>query len=250
MTYQRGKCLYAGKASELYEAADEHGRVIPDLCIINRKDDITAQDGAVRSKIEGKGIYTNRISNHLFRMLEKEDVHTHFVFELSSRETLIKRTTPLPLEVVVRNIATGSLCQRLPFTDGILLYDPIVELFYKSDAYHDPLINHYHAIALEIVNSEEELKDIEWLAKDASAVLQDIFANVGIALVDLKLEFGRLPSGELILIDEISPDTCRLWDTRTGQKLDKDIFRQGLGNDATAAAYREVYERLTAVDGT
>lgn len=244
-TYQRGQRLYDGKASALYEVADLHGAVLPDLLIIERKNDITKLDGEVRDTIEEKGAYTNRISNCLFRMLEEEGVPTHFIQELSPRETLIKRTTPLKLEVIVRNIATGSLCKRLPIPEGTILDPPIIELDYKDDAYHDPLINYSHALALQVVQDEIELVDIERMAADINVALQDFFKGIGITLVDFKLEFGRLDDGQIILIDEISPDTCRLWDTATSQKLDKDIFRNGQGNDATRAAYREVFDRLT-----
>ena len=244
MTYQRGKCLYEGKASTLYEAVDEHDQVVSDLLIINRKDDITKLDGEVRSTIEGKGAYTNRISNCLFRMLEGEGIQTHLVCELSAHETLIKRTTPLQLEVIVRNIATGSLCKRLPIAEGAILEAPIIELDFKSDEYHDPLINHSHAFALGVVDDTRALYDIEDMAAHINIVLQDFFSDIGITLVDFKLEFGRLANGEIILIDEISPDTCRLWDMKTGQKLDKDVFRKGMGDDATLVAYREVFDRL------
>lgn len=244
MIYQKGKCLYEGKASKLYEAADEHGAILDNLLVIERKDDITKLDGEVRDTIEGKGAYTNRISNLLFRLLEHELIPTHFMQELSAHETLIVKTEPLKLEIIVRNIATGSLCKRLPFQDGTVLRAPIVELDYKDDAYHDPLINRDHALELGLVQNVGELDGIEEMAEDVNRVLQEFFRKAGITLVDFKIEIGRDQSGQLIVIDEISPDTCRLWDTETGQKLDKDIFRSGQGNDATSAAYREVFDRL------
>lgn len=243
-TYQKGKTLYEGKASRLCQAADLQGNVDPNFLIIDRKNDITKLDGQVRDSIEGKGAYTNRISNVIFRMLEEHGIPTHYVRELSSNETLVKQTTPLKLEVVVRNIATGSLCKALPIKPGTVLQYPIIELDYKDDELGDPLINHGRALALGVVGDEAELLQIEEMAGTINDVLQDFFEEMGITLVDFKLEFGRLPSGEIILIDEISPDTCRLWDAETGQSLDKDIFRNGKGNDATAAAYREVFERL------
>lgn len=233
--------LYEGKASRLYEVVD-----YPALLIIERKDDITKLDGEVRDQIEGKGTYTNRISNLLFQQLRKAHLPTHFVEELSERETLIRRTTPFPLEVIVRNIATGSLCRRLPFVEGVELEEPLVELDYKSDKYHDPLINTQHAVLLGAVRDYDEVDIIMELARSVNAILWGFFQKIGIILVDFKLEFGRTPDGKIIVIDEISPDTCRLWDAKTRQSLDKDIFRRGQGNDATSSAYCEILERLTS----
>ncbi len=241
-TYQKApQPLYEGKASRLYEVVDQ-----PNLLIIERKDDVTKLDGEVRDHIEGKGAYTNRISNQLFRQLGKHGIPTHFVQELTDRETLIQRTSPLLLEVIVRNYATGSLCKRLPIKDGTLLRAPLVELDYKDDEYHDPLINHDHALELGVVNNEDELYGIEELARSVNTVLWNFFKKIGIILVDFKLEFGRLPNDKIIVIDEISPDTCRFWDAKTKRSLDKDVFRTGMGIDATFAAYREVFDRLTA----
>lgn len=244
--YQRGKLIYEGKASRLYEAADLSGVVLPDLLIIERKDDITKLDGKVRDSVAGKGACTNRISNRLFRYLEENGILTHFVEELSDRETLITKVEPFPLEVIVRNIATGSLCKRLPIKEGTVLPRPIVEFDYKSDEYGDPMINHDQAIALGIVDDdgENDLYEIEAIALDVNALLSQFFLEVGIILVDFKLEFGRIDSGHILVIDEISPDTCRFWDAETHQKLDKDVFRQGMGTDATASAYAEVMRRL------
>lgn len=244
MTYQKGQRLYEGKASRLYEAANLSGEVLPQYLIIERKDDITKLDGEVRDSVKGKGACTNRISNRLFRLLEEHGISTHFVEELSDRETLIRRTEPFQLEVIVRNIATGSLCKRLPIPDGTPLEQPIVELDYKDDEYHDPLINSSHALALGVVDGLSTLGLIEETALKVNEVLSDFFASVGIILVDFKLEFGRDTAGKIFVIDEISPDTCRFWDAKTHQKLDKDVFRQGMGTDATQAAYGEVLRRL------
>lgn len=243
-SYQKyQKPLYEGKASRLYEVVDNYK-----LLIIERKDDVTKLDGQVRDRIEGKGSYTNRISNALFRLLEQNGVPTHFVQELNNNETLIRRAEQFPLEVIVRNYATGSLCKRLPFVDRTKLRVPLVELDYKSDEFHDPLINDEHALLLGAVDNIQELTEIREMARKANTVLKDFFAQIGIILVDFKLEFGRLPDhGGIIIIDEISPDTCRFWDAKTQQSLDKDVFRNGQGNDATYAAYREIFERLTTV---
>lgn len=233
--------FYEGKASRLFEVEGH-----PDLLIILRKDDITTLDGEVRDHIEGKGSYTNRISNLLFRLLQSKGVPTHFKQELSANETLVLRTDPLKFEVIVRNVAAGSLCKRLPFEEGTEFENPLVEFDYKSDEYHDPLINEDHALLLGLVNSYDEYFEIGDMALEVNEVLKTFFAEIGIILVDFKLEFGRLPDEHFILIDEISPDTCRLQDARTRQSLDKDIFRKGGDNEATANAYREVFDRLAA----
>jgi len=239
-TYQKAsKPLYEGKASRLWEVVGQ-----PNLLVIERKDDITKLDGDVRDHIESKGSYTNRISNLLFRQLHNAGIPTHFVEELNSNETLIQRAKPFLLEVVVRNVATGSLCKRLPFENGDLLKEPLLELFYKSDSHHDPFINTQHAVLLGAVESYVDIDDIKELALSANTVLWNYFQKIGIILVDFKLEFGRLPDGKIGVIDEISPDTCRFWDAETRQSLDKDVFRTGQGNDATLSAYREILGRI------
>lgn len=245
MAYQVGQCIYEGKSNRLHQVADMHGTVIPGQLIIERTDNITKLDGDVRDSIEGKGVCANRISNLLFQLLERNHLPTHFLEELDSRRTLIRETEPLKLEVIVRNIATGSLCKRLPIADGTILPFRIIELDYKNDAYHDPLINHDHALALGLVANQDELFEIEEMAECINRILQDFFSEIGIILVDFKLEFGRTDDDTIIVIDEISPDTCRLWDLKTKQPLDKDLFRKGMGDDATIAAYREVLDRLT-----
>lgn len=232
--------FYEGKANKLYEVANE-----PQLLVIQRKDDASANDGERKGSILGKGVCNNYISNYLFKLLEKRGIATHYFEELSEDETLILRTEPIKLEVIIRNIATGSLCKNLPFTDGTDLGCTIYELHLKDDSRHDPLINDYQAVALGLA-SFDELERIETMTFEINSALQDAFADIGIILVDFKVEFGRLPDGKIALIDEVSPDTCRLWDAETRKKLDKDRFRQNLGEEAEA--YREIYERIKAID--
>lgn len=242
-TYQKiNPPIYEGKASRLWEVKD-----YPNRLIIERKDDITKLDGEVRDHIEGKGSYTNRISNLLFRYIDEEtrSVTTHFVEELTPNETLIVRAEPLKLEVIVRNVAAGSLCRNLPFETGTVLKQPIVEFDYKSDEYKDPLANDDQLIALGIVDDAFELDRIREIASEINDALKELFDEAGITLVDFKIEIGRDEDGDLILIDELSPDTMRLWDQKTGASLDKDIFRKGGSNDATSAAYNEIFERLS-----
>ncbi len=230
--------IYEGKANRLYEVEGH-----PEYLIIERKDDITAGNGAKHDTIEDKGFYNNKISNQLFWVLRNNSavVPTHFVQELSDCETLIQKTNPIKLEIVVRNIATGSIIERLPFDDGQEFTNPIFELYYKDDALGDPLINHSEALALGVI-SERDYADIEGMALIVNDTLKEFFNEIGIILVDFKIEVGRTPQGDLIIIDEISPDTCRLWDAETRKKLDKDRFRQGLGDEA--GAYREIYRRV------
>lgn len=232
--------IYEGKANRLYEVKDH-----PEYLIIERKDDVTAGNGAKHGTIENKGFYNNKISNQLFAMLdaaERPHVRTHFVQEISDRETLILKAEPIKLEVVVRNIATGSICKRLPFTDGDEFKNHIFEIYYKDDAWNDPMVNELEAIELGVLRDADEYDDIYLAAYDINQLLRKFFDKIGIILVDFKVEFGRLPDGNLVLIDEISPDTCRLWDAETKKKLDKDRFRQGLGDEA--GAYREIYRRV------
>lgn len=232
--------IYEGKANRLYEVEGH-----PEFLIIERKDDVTAGNGAKHGTIENKGFYNNKISNRLFAMLDNEanpNFRTHFVQEISERETLIVKTEPIKLEVVMRNIATGSVCKRLPFTDGEELKNPLFEIYYKNDDWDDPLVNEFEAIELDVLRDVDEYGDIYLAAYDINMALQRFFRKVGIILVDFKIEFGRTPQGELLVIDEISPDTCRLWDMETRKKLDKDRFRQGLGDEA--GAYREIYRRV------
>ena len=189
----------------------------------------------------GKGAINNRMTNMLMQMLEKKGVPTHFVEELSERETVVKKVTIVPLEVIVRNISAGSFAQRYGVEEGIVFDEPTIEFSYKNDDLGDPLMNQYHALALKLA-TKEEIDTIKAMALKVNAALQEFFLGVGIKLVDFKLEFGRTTDGTVILADEISPDTCRLWDKETNEKLDKDRFRRDLGN--VEGAYQEVMRRL------
>lgn len=242
LQYAKGEMIYEGKASKLWEVEGDRT-----LLIIERKDNITKLDGKVKRSIDNKGVYTNNISNLCFRELENHGINTHLVRQLSDTETLIRNIKPLMLEVIVRNVATGSLCKRLPIKDGTVLANPIVEFDYKSDEYGDPLINDDHAIALGIVQEYEDLEFIRGTALEVNDILRQYFAQANIDLFDLKLEVGMDEDGEVIVIDEISPDTCRLRDITTGDTLDKDIFRQKDDTDGTLVAYREVLTRLKAL---
>ena len=228
--------LYEGKAKKVFATDDA------DLVIVDYKDDATAGDGAKKGTIRGKGVVNNRLSNNLMKMLAEKGVPTHFVEELSDRETLVKKVEIVPLEVIIRNVAAGSFTKRLGVPEGTVLKIPTIEFSYKNDEYHDPLINHYHALALGLA-TQEEIDTIIRLAFQVNDLLKAFFLTVGIRLVDFKLEFGRLTGGTIVLADEISPDTCRLWDEKTHEKLDKDRFRRDLGK--VEDAYQEVMRRLT-----
>lgn len=227
--------LYEGKAKKVYATDD------PNLYIVDYKDDATAGNGAKKGTIEGKGPINNRITNHLMALLERSGVPTHFVRELGPRETLVKKVTIVPLEVIVRNIAAGSLANRLGLEEGVRMSSPVLEFCYKDDALGDPMVNDYHILAMGWA-TREELDHIAQLSFKINEILGDYLKDAGIELIDFKLEFGRTPDGQIILADEISPDTCRFWDTRTGEKLDKDRFRRDLGG--VEDAYREVMRRL------
>ncbi len=226
--------IYEGKAKRVYKTTDE------DLLIIEFKDTATAFDGQKKGVIPGKGIVNNKVSATFFELLEKQGIRTHFVRILNDREMLVKRVSIIPLEVIVRNVAAGSLCKRLNFQEGTLLKLPIVELCYKNDELHDPMINHYHALALGLA-TKDELSFIEETALKINEILKSFLAEKSLILVDFKLEFGRR-DGEILLADEISPDTCRFWDASTLEKLDKDRFRRDLGK--VEEAYWEVYRRV------
>lgn len=232
---EKAELLYEGKAKKVFAAKDK------DLVIVSYKDDATAFDGTKKGTISGKGEVNNRMSNYLMRLLSQNGVPTHFVQELSARETLVKRVSIVPLEVIVRNISAGSFSRRYGVPEGIVFDRPTIEFSYKNDELHDPLINEYHALALKLATAEE-IETIKTLAFKVNALLSGFFLTIGIRLVDFKLEFGRLPDGQIVLADEISPDTCRLWDSKTGEKLDKDRFRRDLGN--VEGAYREVMRRI------
>ena len=228
--------LYEGKAKKVYATDD------PEKLIVSYKDDATAFNGQKKGTIAGKGSINNRMSNLLMQILEKSGVPTHFIEELNDRETVVKKVSIVPLEVIIRNIAAGSFSQRYGVEEGRVFDSPTIEFSYKNDDLGDPLINEYHALALKLATKEE----IDTIKKYAFAVddkLKEIFAACGITLVDFKLEFGKTSDGTIILADEISPDTCRFWDSATGKKLDKDRFRRDLGG--AEDAYIEVMDRLS-----
>ncbi len=231
----KGSQLYEGKAKKVFATDD------PELLIVSYKDDATAFNGLKRGTIEGKGAINNKMSNALMRLLEKKGVPTHFVKELNDRETLVKKVQIVPLEVIVRNISAGSFSKRYGVEEGIVFSAPTIEFSYKNDALGDPLINEYHALALNLA-TPEEIADIKKYTFQINDVLKQFWASCGVTLVDFKLEFGRLSSGEIVLADEISPDTCRLWDSETGKKLDKDRFRRDLGG--VEDAYQEIMGRM------
>ena len=227
--------LYEGKAKKVFATDD------PNVVIVDYKDDATAFNGEKKGTITGKGVINNQMTNHLMRKLEAAGIPTHFVEELSERETAVKKVSIVPLEVIIRNISAGSFAKRYGVNEGIVFEAPTIEFSYKNDALGDPLINSYHAIALKLATPEE----IETIKKYSFAINDFLKAELlacGITLVDFKLEFGKLPDGTIVLADEISPDTCRFWDVKTGEKLDKDRFRRDLGN--VEGAYQEMSRRL------
>lgn len=226
--------LYEGKAKKVWTTADE------DMLIVDYKDDATAFNGEKKGTIVGKGAINNRMTNHVFKILESKGVPTHYVEELSDRETVVKKVEIVPLEVIIRNVAAGSFSKRLGVEEGTKFDAPTLEFSYKDDALGDPLINSYMAIALKAATREEIDKISEYAFK-VNDVLKEYFLGAGIELIDFKIEFGRY-HGDIILADEISPDTCRLWDVNTHEKLDKDRFRRDLGN--VEEAYNEVFKRL------
>jgi len=227
--------LYEGKAKKVFATDD------PNLYIVSYKDDATAFNGLKKGTIAGKGVINNRMSNMMMQMLEKEGVPTHFVEELSERDTLVKKVSIVPLEVIIRNISAGSFAKHYGVEEGIVFDAPTIEFSYKNDELGDPLLNRYHALALKLATAEE-IDTIERYAFKVNEVMKAYFLKLNITLVDFKLEFGRLPDGTIVLADEISPDTCRFWDKDTGEKLDKDRFRRDLGG--VEDAYNEVMRRL------
>ncbi len=231
------KCeqLYEGKAKKVFATDD------PNLVIVSYKDDATAFDGMKKGEIAGKGVVNNRMSNYLMSLLEKAGVPTHFVKELSDRETLVKKVSIVPLEVIIRNVSAGSFAKRYGVEEGIVFDSPTIEFSYKNDDLHDPLLNSYHALALKLA-TKEEIEKIKAMAFKINEVLKEYFAGLKVKLIDFKLEFGRTPEGEIVLADEISPDTCRFWDAETNEKLDKDRFRRDLGG--VEDAYCEMMKRV------
>ena len=227
--------LYEGKAKRVYATED------PNLLIVSYKDDATAFNGLKKGTIAGKGVINNQMSNRLMMRLAKAGVPNHFVEELNERDTLVRRVQIVPLEVIVRNIAAGSFSKRYGIDEGVVFDEPTVEYSYKNDALGDPLLNTSHALALGVA-TEEEIETIRRYALKVNEFLKAFWLDCGVILVDFKLEFGRIADGEIILADEISPDTCRLWDAKTHEKLDKDRFRRDLGG--VEDAYKEIMKRL------
>lgn len=234
---EKGQEIYEGKAKKLYSTAN------PELIIVSYKDDATAFNGLKKGTILGKGIINNKMSNLLMQRLEKIGVPTQFVRELNDRETLVKKVCIIPLEVIVRNIAAGSFAKHYGVEEGIVFEHPTIEFSYKNDALGDPLLNEEHALVLKLV-SKEELALIKKYSFKINDVLKAFWKECTVTLVDFKLEFGKLTDGTIILADEISPDTSRLWDSKTGEKLDKDRFRFDLGR--VEEAYAEIFKRLEA----
>ncbi|VWL85522.1 phosphoribosylaminoimidazolesuccinocarboxamide synthase [Oceanivirga miroungae] len=232
-----GKFIYEGKAKQLYETSDK------DLVIVHYKDDATAGNGAKKGTILNKGVLNNEITTIIFKMLEENNIKTHFVEKLNDRDQLCQRVKIFPLEVIVRNIIAGSMAKRLGITEGTKINNTIFELCYKNDEYGDPLINNDHAVALNLA-SYEELDKIYEVTMKINELLKKKFEELGIILVDFKIEFGKNSKGEILLADEITPDTCRFWDMKTMKKLDKDRFRFDLGD--VEDAYLEIFRRLGA----
>ena len=232
---QKLEQIFEGKAKKVYKTDD------PERYIVDYKDDATAFNGLKKGTIAGKGIINNQMSNRLMQMIEQKGVPTHFVRELSERETLVKKVSIVPLEVIVRNIAAGSFSKRYGVDEGMVFEEPVIEFSYKNDALGDPLLNTDHALALKVA-TRAEIDTIKSYALKVNSILKAVWAECGVTLVDFKLEFGKTADGSIILADEISPDTCRLWDSATGEKLDKDRFRRDLGG--VEEAYAEIMKRL------
>ena len=232
--------LYEGKAKKVFATDD------PELLIVAYKDDATAFNGLKKGTIVGKGVINNKMSNRLMAMLEKNGIPTHYVRELSDRETLVKKVSIVPLEVIVRNISAGSFAKHYGVEEGIVFEQPTVEYSYKNDALGDPLLNTSHALALKLATAQE-IETIRTYALRIDELLKAFWKTCGVTLVDFKLEFGRLSDGTIVLADEISPDTCRLWDSKTGEKLDKDRFRRDMGG--VEEAYAEIMKRMEATLG-
>ena len=231
----KGVQLYEGKAKKVFATEN------PEYVIVSYKDDATAFNGLKKGTITGKGVINNRMTNLLMQMLEKAGVKTHFVEELSDRETLVRKVSIVPLEVIVRNVSAGSFSKRYGVEEGIRFENPTIEFSYKNDELGDPLLNEYHALALKLA-TREEIDQIKAMAFKVNDLLREFFDKCGVELIDFKLEFGRLSDGTIVLADEISPDTCRFWDKNTHEKLDKDRFRRDLGN--VEDAYQEMMKRV------
>lgn len=231
---EKKELLYEGKAKKVYTTEN------PDVLIVDYKDDATAFNGVKKGTIVGKGVVNNRMTNHIFRMLEEKGIPTHYIEELSDRETAVKKVEIVPLEVIVRNVAAGSFSKKLGIEEGFKLLSPTLEFSYKNDELGDPMINDYYAVAIGAA-TREEINKITELVFKINDILVDYFKSIKVDLIDFKVEFGRY-KGQIILADEISPDTCRFWDSETHEKLDKDRFRRDLGH--VEEAYEEIYRRI------
>lgn len=231
---EKKELLYEGKAKKVYTTEN------PDVLIVDYKDDATAFNGVKKGTIVGKGVVNNRMTNHIFKMLEEKGILTHFIEELSDRETAVKKVEIVPLEVIVRNVAAGSFSKKLGIEEGFRLLSPTLEFSYKNDELGDPMINDYYAVAIGAA-TREEIDKITELVFKINEILVDYFKSIKVDLIDFKVEFGRY-KGQIILADEISPDTCRFWDSETHEKLDKDRFRRDLGH--VEEAYEEIYRRI------
>lgn len=231
---EKKELLYEGKAKKVYTTEN------PDVLIVDYKDDATAFNGVKKGTIVGKGVVNNRMTNHIFKMLEEKGIPTHFIEELSDRETAVKKVEIVPLEVIVRNVAAGSFSKKLGIEEGFRLLSPTLEFSYKNDELGDPMINDYYAVAIGAA-TREEIDKITELVFKINEILVDYFKSIKVDLIDFKVEFGRY-KGQIILADEISPDTCRFWDSETHEKLDKDRFRRDLGR--VEEAYEEIYRRI------
>ena len=235
MFMQKTELLYEGKAKKVYATED------PEYCIVSYKDDATAFNGLKKGTIVGKGVVNNRMSNFMFKLLEQKGIKTHFVEELNERDTVVRKVSIVPLEVIVRNKAAGSLSKRLGLEEGTPMRVPVLEFCYKNDDLGDPMVNNYHIIAAGFA-TQEEIDKIASMSLAVNKTMIEFFKSVNVDLIDFKLEFGKTSDGEIILADEISPDTCRFWDIHTGEKLDKDRFRRDMGG--VEEAYAEMMKRI------
>ena len=231
---EKKELLYEGKAKKVYTTEN------PDVLIVDYKDEEKEYNGVKKGTIVGKGVVNNSMTNHIFKMLEEKGIPTHFIEELSDRETAVKKVEIVPLEVIVRNVAAGSFSKKLGIEEGFRLLSPTLEFSYKNDELGDPMINDYYAVAIGAA-TREEIDKITELVFKINEILVDYFKSIKVDLIDFKVEFGRY-KGQIILADEISPDTCRFWDSETHEKLDKDRFRRDLGH--VEEAYEEIYRRI------
>ena len=231
----KGKQLYEGKAKKIFETDK------PEILLVSYKDDATAFNGIKKGTILGKGIINNKVTNYMMRLLEKAGIPTHYIEEISERETLVKKVSIIPLEVIIRNVSAGSFAKNYGVEEGIIFDEPTIEFSYKNDNLGDPLINSYHAIALKLA-TKEEIEIIKKYAFKINEEMKKFFISINVKLIDFKLEFGKIADNKIVLADEISPDTCRFWDATTNEKLDKDRFRRDLGN--VEDAYKEMMKRI------